>query len=528
MSQIPPSITITVHDFLDLAFRRKWFFIIPFVLIASLSFIAAYTKPAVYKSVALIVVEEELVRNPFVSGLAIPTSVQQKLNTLMQKILSQSHLEKVVNELYLEKRMPKMPEKEMIINLIKSNINTTFRSGSVIEMGFEGPDPLVCKEILETLVDTLVKESLKVEDTQTQRGIEFLNGQIEFYRKKLEDSERALSEYKKNNMKDLSVQTTEAIRGTIGFPSGVNINVSRVMGFEMQLIDIRLELDQLLKEKEGLEAQLTKEQKVVVSQTVRSADPVTRELSNQLVELQVKMNNLLVDSSSDHPEVLRLQKKIDNITEMLQKRSNDRVEEETYSLNPVRIELQKRYNDINVKIDSLRTKEKTLSILTSKFNEKIERLPDQEREFAKLNRDYGINASMYSMLRDKLETAQITKRLETNEEGARFKLIDPPNLPTKPIKPKRMRILVLGIAVGLMIGVGCVVGVQYMDKSFKTEKGLGAIIGVPVLSSIPKMLLEQEDQIRKAKQKFTIILLGCCVLLSVILVLVKYAVKLKI
>jgi len=527
MSQIPPSITLTIRDFLDIAFRRKWFFIVPTVILSSLAFAYAYTKPAVYKSTALIVVEEEKIRTPVVAGLAEQNSVLNTLNTLLQKMMSISELEKVVDELYLQKRMPKIEDKEGIVNVIKNSLQISPKPGGVIEMNYEGPDPLVCKEILEALVNRFVNASLKVEDTQTQRGIEFIKSQIDIYRKRLEDSEKALAEFKKTNTKDLSLQTTEAIRDTIGFPGGVNINVSRLAGFEMELINLRLQLDQLLKQKESIEKQLSSEEKVIISQTVKSADPVTRELSNQIVALQVKLNSLLVDSSPDHPEVLRLEKKINNINGMLEKRSAQRVEEETYALNPVRIELQKRLNQINVEIDALKTKEKTLSIITEKFNEKVERLPDQEKEYAKLMRDYNINNGIYQNLQNKLEMAQITQRLEDSEEGIRFKLVDPPTYSKKPIKPKRKRILVLGIAAGIMVGIGCLIGVEYMDKSFRTEKGLAQLVGVPVLSSIPNMLSEQEDQLRRAKKRLTVILLGVFVTMTMIFVIIKFVLKIK-
>ena len=212
---------------------------------------------------------------------------------------------------------------------------------------------------------------------------------------------------------------------------------------------------------------------------------------------------------------------------MLKKRSKDRIEEETYTLNPVRMELQKKLGEINARIDSLKTREKALSILTEKYNEKVSRLPDQQAEFTRLTRNYATNNQIYQSLLNKLELAQISQRLEEQEQGAKFKLVDPPSLPHKPIKPKRKRILILGIAMGFMLGIGGVVGVEYMDKSFKTDKGLAELVGVPVLSSIPRMLTEQEEALRKAKRRLTIILLVVFALSMVIFVGIKYVAKIK-
>jgi receptor protein-tyrosine kinase len=73
--------------------------------------------------------------------------------------------------------------------------------------------------------------------------------------------------------------------------------------------------------------------------------------------------------------------------------------------------------------------------------------------------------------------------------GAQVEVADPARVPTEPFEPRPLAALVLGLLAGLMVGVGVVVLVEYLDNTVKPERGIPDLAGAPVLASISDMKL---------------------------------------
>jgi capsular polysaccharide biosynthesis protein len=71
-------------------------------------------------------------------------------------------------------------------------------------------------------------------------------------------------------------------------------------------------------------------------------------------------------------------------------------------------------------------------------------------------------------------------------------IIDDAPLPIRPVEPQRLRNLALGIVMGLMLGVGLAILLEYLDRSIKTEEQITDLIGIPVLVSVPRITLEEK------------------------------------
>ena len=69
-------------------------------------------------------------------------------------------------------------------------------------------------------------------------------------------------------------------------------------------------------------------------------------------------------------------------------------------------------------------------------------------------------------------------------------IIDEAPLPQIPAEPNRVRNVILGALIGLVIGIGLAFLLEYLDRSVKTEEQVTAILGVPVLGSIPRLDLD--------------------------------------
>ena len=72
-------------------------------------------------------------------------------------------------------------------------------------------------------------------------------------------------------------------------------------------------------------------------------------------------------------------------------------------------------------------------------------------------------------------------------------IIDEAPLPQIPVEPNRVRNVILGALIGLVIGVGLAFLLEYLDRSVKSEEQITEILGVPVLGSIPVIVTDQSQ-----------------------------------
>ena len=78
-------------------------------------------------------------------------------------------------------------------------------------------------------------------------------------------------------------------------------------------------------------------------------------------------------------------------------------------------------------------------------------MPQREQEMISLRRDYeNLKNSYNDKLNKKLE-AKVAQNLEQGRKGETFAIIEPPNLPSEPFVPNRLRIMGLAFlaAIGL-------------------------------------------------------------------------------
>ncbi|MDM5201151.1 Wzz/FepE/Etk N-terminal domain-containing protein [Fictibacillus enclensis] len=68
-----------------------------------------------------------------------------------------------------------------------------------------------------------------------------------------------------------------------------------------------------------------------------------------------------------------------------------------------------------------------------------------------------------------------------------------------PIKPNPMMNMAIGLVIGLMLGVGLAFLLEYMDNTLKTEQDIEALLGLPVLGTIPKITVNDEKNVVSKK-----------------------------
>ena len=112
------------------------------------------------------------------------------------------------------------------------------------------------------------------------------------------------------------------------------------------------------------------------------------------------------------------------------------------------------------------------------------------RDYQKLNENYS------ALLSKKLD-AEMASRLEQQQKGQQFRVLDPAYLPERASFPDRGLFALAGVVVGLLLGVGLAVTIDVLDPTMKDADSVATAFSFPVLAVIP--YVKPRDQARLAR-----------------------------
>ena len=109
-----------------------------------------------------------------------------------------------------------------------------------------------------------------------------------------------------------------------------------------------------------------------------------------------------------------------------------------------------------------------------------------------LNRRYEGLSRSYQDFSSRLQQASVQADLERRQLGERFRILESAEPAPEPSSPNRFLILVLGSILGLGIAASVGLVAEVADSSVHTTNELQQSLGIPVLVSVPRIMLESD------------------------------------
>ena len=496
---------IKIDQYIDMVLRRRWFIIIPFCLAMLAGIYLAITLPKVYQSETLILVEPQRVPTSYVQSV-VSLDIDARISTISQQIMSRSSLEKIINEFNLfsgpeQEHMYLEDKLESLRKRISVSVTRARRGADAFSVSFKGNEPDQVMKVANALATYFINENLRVREAQAVGTSDFLDGELNSMRKKLEEVEETLKEYRKQYMGELPEQLE------------TNLNILDRLQVQMgeREASLRNARDRLaLIEKE---IQTARESNVRVSSELTESEYETkiRQLSEELGALQTRYTD-------KHPDVIRLKKIIAdlNAEKSAKGKAPGAGAAPPDANDPTSIALshaQVQANEIKQEIGALNQSILELNSEVRMYQKRVENTPKREQELMSLRRDYNdIQESYSSLLSRKLE-AEISVNMERKQKGEQFRIIDSAQFPTKPVSPDMKKLFIFTVAAGLGIGGGIIFLLDFLSTVFRRPEDIEITLGLPVLATVPTVLQPGQKRWRRVN----VLLSGLAVIISMIL-----------
>ena len=518
------------RDYLAAVLRRKFRLIIPAVIIAAIALVVAVVTPAVYRSTGTVLIEEPEVPREFIRS-TITSFAAERLQIIQQRVMTTQNLISIINKfnLYAEQRKSK-PISE-IAGEFRDKIAMQLVSAEVIDprsgqarkaviafnLSFEDSDRRVAQQVANELVSLYLNENLRIRREKAAETTGFLAEEADRLGKQVGELEARMAEFKQRHSGQL--------------PEQLGLNQAALARTEGQLADANRRLQLLEERRIVLQSELSQLDpmgtRVVDGQTVLSSAERLRALQTKLIsmrgvygaqhpdvekmkrEIEVlkketggstgaeafkkqlqEVNDQLAATrkkyGDKHPDVVNLKRQADSLRAEIKNAKSEGGSGLTPKPdNPNYIMVQGQLKTLESQVEAIMKEREGLQVALKQYEERILRIPENEREYLTLRRDYDNAQIKYRDVRAKQLEAQLAEALETERKGERFSLIEPPQLPLDPIRPNRMAIIFIGLVFAGAAGVGNVFLAEALDESIYGSKSLRAITGQTPLVVVP-------------------------------------------
>jgi polysaccharide chain length determinant protein (PEP-CTERM system associated) len=468
---------------------------------------ASWVLPARYKSGTLILVEQPTMPKDLVAP-NVSENLQERLQSITQQILSRSRLLHIVDELnlYPKDRGRLSPDeivermrKEIEIELVRG----TDTSINAFNVYYSAHDPLIAQQVTSKLTNLFINENLEARQQESEGNTKFLESQLETARQTLEAQEEKVREFRGQHVGELPTQVGSNLQILSGLQSQLQAESDALNTSRQQRVYLEALLNQYraLQGPSGspegtgtglaaIDAKLDKLRSELrdLSSTYGEKYPEVRKVRDQIAKTEVQRDQLLADTKANGNNTPPDAKAVAP--------THDSTLVKDPSLVP-QLQSQLQANQSEIK-----NREQAMASLTSRINDYQSRLnqePVREQQLADLTRGYDQSKASYDELLKKKNDSAMATSMELLQQGERFRVLDPPSLPTKPSFPNRLKFCGIGLAVGLALGAGLVWVFEMMDDRVYNESELRKLLPVAVISEMPVIggpINEKADQMR--------------------------------
>jgi polysaccharide chain length determinant protein (PEP-CTERM system associated) len=514
--------TYTLDEILSLIALRRWLVLVPFALGVAAAPILARYAPERYRSEALILVIPQRVPDNYVKP-TVSESIEQRLPSITDQILSRSRLERIIQEMDLYKNERARDVMENVVQKMRDDITTSAVGKEVnsFRVSYVSHKAETAQKVTERLASLYIEQNLKDRASQADSTSQFLATQLEEAKRRLIEQEKKLEDYRRSHAGQL--------------PSQLQGNLQAIQNANLQLQSLnestnRAQERRLLIERQIADTQAVPLPPAQLPMTTSDVSPAAS-TAQQLELARARRALFLQRYTPDHPEVRSLERTIDELVIRLESETPTSATQAVPEkpITPAEAAQRKKILDLQAELAVVdhqltanRTEEASLKQIIGAYQAKVDIVPTRESELVELTRDYSTLQSAYANLLMKREDSVIAANLERRQIGEQFKLLDVASLPEKPYNQlQRLAAMASGAAVGLVLGLLVVGLLEYRDSSFKREEEVIKVVSLPVLALIPVMSSDRERRAAR-RRVWTIDLAGTAVLLAAGIVLVVW------
>lgn len=451
--------------------RRKWLLIQAIIFFTVAGALTAMLLPKTYKATAKMAISSSDADMSILSELGLQ-EMAVSLSGASDDI--QNHIARSTTRPILEEVIWRLQLRDANGDLLKSDkllvpgmeamysappyVEVKQYNGTdIITVTAYSSDPELSRLMADTLVRVYIADTQEQARKETQQAGAFVNRSMAEIQTKFESALENISD----------IQEREQI---------IDLD-SEIRSAVLRQSELLISAEEVASKIQEVRAQIAAYDRINRGQTVDSVNPsavaTNREISaldEELTQLEQARDQLLLDKTEKHPDVVKVDAQIATLRRQLERKLTTHVEQNSViqELQAELAGLTQRSQEINASIDRM----------TSEFAQ----YPEKLRQVSGLQLAADVAEEVYRSLQEQSYQIKIAEAMTT----APLQFIEPALRPDRHVAPKLMVNTLVGLALGVLVGLGLVVLFEYVDDSIKNPEELREVWDVPQLGVIPR------------------------------------------
>jgi succinoglycan biosynthesis transport protein ExoP len=478
--------------------RRRWQFLVPFFCGWLLVWGASWLIPSTYRSGTLILVEQPSVSSKYVES-NIDSDIQHQLDSITQQILSRTRLLRIIDNLglYAQDRKHKNPDdlvesmrKDIEIELTHSDDKKL----SSFNIYYQSRDPKMAQQATSELANLFITENLEERQKRSENTTNFLEDQLDQARAKLAAQEAKLRVFKDQHLGELPTQTQSNLQILTGLQSQLQANQDSLNRAKQQ----NTYLESLINQYRATDSSSgSKAGETAGPVGLAAVDKELDRLKAQLMDLSSHYTDKHPDVRKTKEQIARTEKTREQIVAEMNSSANATTTEPAAAASLDRktapmLEMESQLKANRLEIANREAEIKDEQNKINQYQARLNMAPVMEQQFADITRDYDQSKTDYEALLAKKNQSEMSTDLEKTQQGERFRMLDPPNVPVRPYKPNRLMLCGAGLAVGLLLGGGLAFSQEKLSGKIYSEREIKKLVPFDVIAEIPQIENSEE------------------------------------
>jgi len=484
---------INLYEYWKIFWKKKYYIFMPVIIAIVISYFGVKFLTPIYESTTLLSIEDKNILSQTVGKYISSVEERSRLRNrqyramIETKIKSRPFLEALIKEMGLDKseKLRNMIEnsrtgstgglsiEERIIRHLVESLREKIRVDSPMPGFFKisvyDTDPTTSYVLAKKVSEKFIESTRQAQIEGIRQAGAFSDEQLAIYKEKLEASEKELARIKKEMMES-DVESNPVNSANIHYSEALRRSIAaKIERNEIALKRVRKKLVAVF----GL----------VPSTDRVSGDESVKNSEKRLIAYSEESLLNELREGRDIPDDAEFKQ----ITEDLRQRIMDIVQSEYGKFSPEIHSLITEYFYQQYILDSLKFQKRKLDGYIEQFKKNLARRPFLEREFNRVSHEVETNRAIYQAFLESKTSAQISEAVQSTNLGLRINIIEQPEKPLTPVKPNKIKIILLALIFAGACGLGAIVVTEYLDDSFRSIVEVERMLKLPVLGTVPKM-----------------------------------------
>lgn len=429
--------------------RFRFWSVIIFLAVSYCVLLIGMAWPKSYTTKVVLFADVTNIIEPLLKGRAEVTKIDRS-EQASEVIYTRRILLETAKQATLLDKSAGEDAQDAIVKQLRGGINVAReRNENYVQLSYTTNNPDRSFEVLNAVVNVFIEDTAKRKRDESVGAYNFIDAQVQTYKKQLEVAEEKLKEFKSKN--------------TDGSEDSVSARISQL---RLEIEALKISIEETQSRINAIQQQLNSE-----GQYLKAKGQID-EMKQRRQVLNAQLEQMLLSYQENYPDVVSLRAQIAELDAAIDKiqSAGDVFGGSEKVQNPLYEELRKQLADSDVELRAQKRRMQSLLSLQEEEFARQQRIATSQAELSELTRDYDVTKKVYEEMLQRKETARVSMTLDIEGQGVSYRIQEPASFPLKPSGLHFIHFAIMAPILGFLFPVGLLILYVLVDPHLRSAR----------------------------------------------------------